>query len=79
MSWIKWSNVIAPKLNGGLGTGSHKAANLLSFLVGGGELGQIRVHFGTRNEVLVIDVEVTMITFNGYGIDVDRSEVEGRW
>ena len=28
MSWIKWSNVIAPKINGGLGIGSLKAANL---------------------------------------------------
>nr|GEX32906.1 cysteine-rich receptor-like protein kinase [Tanacetum cinerariifolium] len=28
MSWIKWSNVIAPKLIGGLGIGSLKAANL---------------------------------------------------
>ncbi|GJT78113.1 hypothetical protein Tco_1044838 [Tanacetum coccineum] len=27
----------------------------------------------------LIDVEVTMITFNGYGIGVDPSEVEGRW
>ncbi|GJV06386.1 hypothetical protein Tco_1344042 [Tanacetum coccineum] len=96
MPWIKWLNVIAPKLNGGLGTGSLKAANLLSFLVGGGELvaGNISSKLGwkytiwafislkllvVRNEVLVIDVEVTMITFNGYGIGVDPSEVEGRW
>nr|GEU91313.1 cysteine-rich receptor-like protein kinase [Tanacetum cinerariifolium] len=31
------------------------------------------------NVVLVIDVEVMMITFNGYGIGVDPSKVEGRW
>nr|GFA18434.1 RNA-directed DNA polymerase, eukaryota, reverse transcriptase zinc-binding domain protein [Tanacetum cinerariifolium] len=44
MSWIKWSNVIAPKLNGGLGTGSLKAANLHSFLVGGGKLVRLEIH-----------------------------------
>ncbi|GKC97805.1 hypothetical protein Tco_1168080 [Tanacetum coccineum] len=162
MPWIKWLNVIAPKLNGGLGIGSLKASNLAllshwwwrirsdksalwnsviviihgylggtnphdyesnnngywkSIIKAGMEIHNMGFHFfktfsrrvgrGSliyfwtkpwlvnhivsknfqgclhlkrhRNVVIVIDVEVAMITFNGYGIDVDPSEVEGRW
>ncbi|GKD25797.1 kinase-like domain, phloem protein 2-like protein [Tanacetum coccineum] len=122
-----------PKLNGGLGIGNLKAANLAllshwwwrirsdksalwnsvivsihgylggtnphdyestnngyrkSIVNAGMEIHNMGFHFfealGRKlklhmNVVLVIDVEMTMITVNGYGIGVDPSEVEGRW